>query len=317
VADNCDDHTAQRAAAAGARVIVREDRMRRGKGYALEYAFAILIEQGFDALAVVDADSAVESNFLAEIEHILGSGADAVQCRYRVLNPGASMRTRLMDVALMAFNVLRPRGRQRLGLSVGILGNGFALTRDTLNAVPYDAHSVVEDLEYHLRLLRASKAVRFADRTTVRGVMPAGGSAASTQRARWEGGRLRMLREQIPILLADLAAGRFAMAEPLLELLLLPLAFHASLLMLALAVPFGPARWYAAAALMVIGIHVGAAILVGGGGIADLAALAFAPFYIVWKLALARAIGGAARKDTVWVRTAREDSQGETDERLT
>jgi cellulose synthase/poly-beta-1,6-N-acetylglucosamine synthase-like glycosyltransferase len=317
VADNCDDLTAQRAAAAGARVIVREDRMRRGKGYVLEYAFGILLGEGFDALAVVDADSAVEPNFLAEIERVLAGGADALQCRYGVLNPGASIRTRVMNVALMAFNVLRPRGRERLGLSVGILGNGFALTRDTLNAVPYGAHSVVEDLEYHLRLVRAGKTVRFADRTAVWGEMPAGGSAASTQRARWEGGRIRMLREQVPILLADLAAGRFAMAEPLLELLLLPLAFHAALLTLAMALPFGPARWYAAAALMVIGAHVGAAIVMGGGGIADLAALACAPFYIVWKLALAPAIGRAAHKDTDWVRTARENSQGETNERLT
>jgi hypothetical protein len=54
----------------------------------------------------------------------------------------------------------------------------------------------------------------------------------------------------------------------------------------------------------------------GGGGIADLAALACAPFYIVWKLALAPAIGRAAHKDTDWVRTARENSQGETNERL-
>jgi cellulose synthase/poly-beta-1,6-N-acetylglucosamine synthase-like glycosyltransferase len=312
VADNCNDHTAERARAAGARVILREDHTRHGKGYALEYAFGILLGEGCDAVAVVDADSAVEPGFLAEIEQILAGGADAVQSRYGVLNPGASMRTRLMNVALLAFNVLRPRGRERLGLSVGILGNGFALTRDTLIAVPYDAHSVVEDLEYHLRLVRAGKVVRFADRTAVWGEMPAGGSAASTQRTRWEGGRIRMIREQAPILLADLAAGRFRMAEPLLELLLLPLAFHAALLVLALALPFAPVRWYAAAALALIGAHVCAAIAVGGGTIADLVALAFAPPYIVWKLALAPAIGKAARKDADWVRTARQNSKRES-----
>jgi len=310
VADNCEDRTAERAGGAGARVIVREDRTRRGKGYALRYAFGILLAEGFDALAVVDADSAVEPNFVAEIERMLAGGADAVQCRYGVLNPGASMRTRLMNVALMAFNVLRPRGRDRLRLSAGILGNGFALTRATLSAVPYDAHSVVEDLEYHLRLVRAGKRVRFADRTSVWGEMPAAGSAAGTQRARWEGGRIRMIREQVPILLADLGAGRFALAEPLLELLLLPLAFHAALLMLTLAIPLAAARWYGAAALGVVVAHVGAAIVVGGGTIADFAALAFAPFYIIWKLALAPAIGRAARKNADWVRTARHNTQG-------
>jgi cellulose synthase/poly-beta-1,6-N-acetylglucosamine synthase-like glycosyltransferase len=311
VADNCDDHTAQRAQAAGARVIVREERTRRGKGYALEYAFEILLAEDFDALAVVDADSEVAPNFLAEIERVLASGADAVQCRYGVLNPNASMRTRLMNVALLAFNVLRPRGRERLGLSVGILGNGFALTRDTLAAVPYDAHSVVEDLEYHLRLVRAGRAVRFADRTVVRGEMPASGAAASTQRSRWEGGRMRIIREQVGPLIADLGAGRWRMLEPLAELLLAPLAFHAALLMLALATPSAPIRWYASAALGILDFHVSAAIAVGGGTLADLGALALAPFYIVWKLALAPTIGRAARKETEWIRTARGNPPGE------
>src|ERR1700746_195738 len=35
VADNCNDATAQRAEAAGARVLVRHDEEQRGKGYAL------------------------------------------------------------------------------------------------------------------------------------------------------------------------------------------------------------------------------------------------------------------------------------------
>jgi Glycosyl transferase family group 2 len=284
----------------------------RGKGFALEFAFGVLLDEGFDAMVVVDADTTVEPGFLATIESCLAHGADAVQCRYGVLNPDASMRTRLMNIALLAFNVLRPRGRERLALSVGILGNGFALTSETLRAVPYNTHSVVEDLEYHLSLTRAGKAVRFADRTIVRAKMPTGGSASSTQRARWEGGRMRMIREQVPSLVADVARGRVRMVEPLLELLLLPLALQTALLLLALMLPFSPVRWYAAVALGVIGAHVRAAIAIGGGAVSDLMVLAFAPFYIVWKLALAPAIARAARKDTEWVRTARDGSHGES-----
>jgi cellulose synthase/poly-beta-1,6-N-acetylglucosamine synthase-like glycosyltransferase len=312
VADNCDDRTADRAQAARARVLVRNDSELRGKGFALEFAFGVLLGEGFDAMAVVDADTIVEPAFLAVIERCLAQGADAVQCRYGVLNPQASMRTRLLNVALLAFNVLRPRGRERLGLSVGILGNGFAVTSETLRAVPYDTHSVVEDLEYHLRLTRAGKAVRFADRTTVRAKMPTSSSASGTQRARWEGGRMRMIREQVPSLMADVVGGRIRMVEPLLELLLLPLAFQTALLLFALTLPLSPVRWYAAVALGVIAAHVCAAITVGGGAVSDLMALAFAPCYVVWKLALAPAITRAARKDTEWVRTARDGSHGES-----
>lgn len=308
VADNCTDATASVARAAGARVFERHDTARRGKGYALEFAFANLLAEGVDALVVVDADSMVEANFVDAVRAVFADGADAVQCRYLVLNPAASLRTRLMNVALFAFNALRPRGRERWGLSVGILGNGFGLTRATLLAVPYDAHSVVEDLEYHLRLVRSGRAVRFVDGTTVRADMPAGGDGVATQRARWEGGRLRMIREMAPRLAREAVAGKRRLFEPLLELLLLPLAFHTVLLAAALILPVPWARAYACAGFAVVTLHVGAGIVVGGGGWRDLAALAAAPFFIIWKMALAPAIVVAARAEAAWVRTARSQA---------
>ena len=153
-------------------MVERIDALRRGKGYALEDPFAMLLAEGFDAFIVIDADTVVEPNLLVEIVTLFESGADGVQTRYGVLNYNVSTRTRLMNIALMAFNVLRPRGRDRLGLSSGILGNGFALSRATLIAVPYAAHSIVEDLEYHLKLVRHDRRIEFADRTTVRADMP-------------------------------------------------------------------------------------------------------------------------------------------------
>jgi len=308
VADNCADATAARAREAGARVLERTDTERRGKGYALEFAFGRLLAEGYDAVAVVDADTVVEPNVLAAMCGLLAEGADAVQTRYGVLNAAASLRTRLMNVALLAFNVLRPRGRERWGLSVGIFGNGFALARGTLAAVPYDAHSVVEDLEYHLRLVRAGRAVRFADAATVRADMPVGGRGVETQRARWEGGRFRMIIDTVPMLAGAVVRGQWRLLEPLFELLLLPLAFHVALLVLTALVPFAPSQWYALAAIALVALHVVAGIVVGGGSWRDLAALAVAPAYVVWKLALAPAIARASRRKTEWVRTERHTS---------
>jgi cellulose synthase/poly-beta-1,6-N-acetylglucosamine synthase-like glycosyltransferase len=305
IADNCIDATAELAQAAGARVIVRSDALRAGKGFALEDAFAILLGENFDAVIVVDADTIVESNLLLEIVALLDAGAEGVQARYGVLNWRASIRTRLMNVALMAFNVLRPRGRERLGLSVGILGNGFALSRATLEAVPYDAHSIVEDLEYHLRLVRDGRRIEFADRTTVRADMPSGGAGAETQRARWEGGRIRMIGDQAAGHAAEIFRGNIGLVEPLLELLLLPLAYQVVLLLVILAIPFAPVQIYALAGLALVGVHVAAAIVVGGGNIDDFAALAAAPFYVTWKLALSPFIFKMARHNTSWIRTER------------
>ena len=114
VADNCTDATAGIAHDAGARVLVRNDHERRGKGFALQLAFQRLLEEGFDALLVIDADSTVESNLLLEVVEFFRRGADGVQTRYTVRNHDVSARAKLMNIALMAINVLRARGRARL-----------------------------------------------------------------------------------------------------------------------------------------------------------------------------------------------------------
>jgi len=309
VADNCTDNTAGRARAAGARVLERFDDARRGKGYALDFAFEALLPEGADFFVVVDADTIAAPNLVAEFRAWFGSGADAVQCRYAVRNPGQSTRTRLMNVALMAFNILRPRGRANLGLSAGILGNGFGLSRRALEAVPYRATSVVEDLEYHLRLVRAGFRVEFADATAVFGEMPSGGKGARSQRSRWEGGRLRMARDFVPGLAGEVVRGRLRLLEPLLDLLLLPLALHATLLLPALAAPDPVVRTYGAVAAAAVALHIVAAIAAGGGGLRDLGVLAAAPFYIVWKIGMLPLVWRASRRDAAWVRTERAPAQ--------
>ena len=48
IADNCQDDTADRAIKAGARVLVRQDEVKRGKGYALDHAFQILLAEHYE-----------------------------------------------------------------------------------------------------------------------------------------------------------------------------------------------------------------------------------------------------------------------------
>ena len=304
VADNCTDATADLAQSSGARVLVRSDPARRGKGFALKFAFETLLSDGFDAFMVVDADSIVDSNFLTESVRLFSAGADGVQARYVVLNSDASPRTRLMNVAFMAFNVLRARGRQRLGLSAGICGNGFGLSRTTLEAVPIQTQSLVEDLDYHLRLVEAGRRIAFADCTRVLGEMPIGGRAASTQRARWEGGRLRTAIDNLPRL-ASAMFDKPRLIEPALDLLLMPLAFHVSLLVVIALMPFTFAHVYALFGLILVILHVAAGIIVGGGDRGDFAALLSAPFYIAWKLAVLPKTLQSARSAAPWIRTER------------
>jgi len=285
--------------------IVRTDAERQGKGFALRDAFEKLLSDDFDTFVVIDADSIVEGNLFVEIAALLESGAHAVQTRYLALNAGTSIPTRLMSIALMASNVLRPRGRDRLGISAGILGNGFALSRETLLAVPYLASSITEDVEYHFQLVSARRSVAFADNTTVRAELPAGAEAAATQRMRWEGGRLRMIKENALALGLQVLTGNFYALEPLLDLLTPPLSFHVVILSVIFAFGSNVVRLYAFVALAIVALHVTAAILVAGGDLADIGALVAAPFYIAWKITLVPGIYRFGRKGARWIRTQR------------
>ncbi|MGF1548341.1 MAG: glycosyltransferase family 2 protein [Thiotrichales bacterium] len=306
IADNCSDATAEVARKHGCTVLERADSERRGKGYALDFAFKFLADKGYDGYVIVDADTSVEPNFLSAFRALFARGGDAGQCVYRVGNAAVNVRTRLMNIAFLAFNYLRPLARHRLGLSAGILGNGFALSARTVHEVPYDSFSIVEDLEYHTRLIRAGKRVEFLVETAVWSDMPATSGDAKSQRERWEGGRFRMIVEQVPALLREIVhQRRFGLIEPLFELLLLPLAYHVLMVVGLLLVARGPFAPYAWFALVLIIAHIVTAMLVGKAGREDWKALFSAPFYVFWKLVNLTGILKTAGRGASWKRTSR------------
>src|SRR6185503_643631 len=153
---------------AGAYVIERNDSVRRGKGFALQYAFRASHEAAWaDAVVVVDADTEVSTNLLEAFATRIEAGADAVQVRYGVLNSEASWRTQLLAVAKACFHDVRSRARERLALSCGLRGNGWCVTHCLLAEIPYEAFSLVEDVEYGITLGLAGYRVHYADEAFV------------------------------------------------------------------------------------------------------------------------------------------------------
>ncbi|MFL5579728.1 MAG: glycosyltransferase, partial [Gemmatimonadaceae bacterium] len=313
VADNCSDSTADVARAAGATVLERNDPTRRGKGHALALAFREALAGPADAVVVVDADTVASPQLLASFAERFAAGAHAVQARYGVRNAGDGWRTRLMSLAFTLFHDVRSLGRERLGLSCGLRGNGMGFSREALARVPYDAFSVVEDVEHGIQLALAGLRVEYVDEAAVQGEMPADAGASRSQRARWEGGRQalarqwrgRLLREgwrrRDPVLL-DLAAD--LIVPPLSTLALAIVVGAAATAATAAAgwTSWAPAAiWLAALAALVIYVARGCALT--GAGLRTALDLAWAPWYVLWKLALRAS--GAARAPRDWVRTRR------------
>ena len=306
VAHNCTDATAAKAKAAGASVLLLDDSTRSGKGHALTEGFRAALAGDSQAVLVMDADSLMDANLIPHVRRQLQAGARALQCRYEVNNSHDSARTMLMSLAFFGMNVIRPRGRARLGFSAGILGNGFVIHRDVLTLVPYGSHSIVEDVEYHLALLRAGVRVLFLDTAGVRGEMPATGKSSRTQRARWEGGRIHIMQRWAPKLLVNLLRGRVSLLEPLFDLLALPLASEVILLLMMACLSFMWIRVYVLAGFAVLIFHVTAVAVKGPGLSESIKALPTVPGYILWKLWIFPEIWRTSRADAKWVRTDRE-----------
>lgn len=309
---NCTDGSVALARKLGCTAVERTDPTRRGKGYGLNHVFRELSGKGYDGYIVLDADTVVERNLLNEFRGLFARGAVAGQSVLAVANSEAGMRPRLMDVSLRCMTSLRPRGRFNLGLSSGLFGNGFGLKASLVEEIPYESFSIAEDLEYHLELVRAGKTVEFLPNTAVYAEMVTDAREAKPQRARWEGGRLRVAVEQLPRLFAGIARGRLALIEPALDLMLLPLVYHALLLVLLMVLGLalgGAVLTYALLAIAALVTHVVAGMLLTGASFATWKALAMVPFYMAWKLVNLPGTLRAASKTAAWTRTTRIGEQ--------
>jgi len=311
VADNCSDDTASLARSHRARVYERFDRTLEGKGFALRWLLERIREgrDRYDAFVVLDADSVVAANFLQSMDSRLEAGSQVIQAYYSVLNTGESPVATLRFVALAALHYLRPLGRSALGLSCGLKGNGMCFAAPVLERFGWEWFALAEDVEFHLALVEEGIRVDFAPETYVLADMPTTLQQADSQNARWERGRLQLLRRRVPRLLVTGLRQRSALrldaaVEQSIPPLSVPIALGSlclgASLALGLAVP---------AALAALGL-VGQALYLLIGLRAVHApprvyrALAYAPLYMLWKVGLYLRVLGNTRS-TRWIRTAR------------
>jgi cellulose synthase/poly-beta-1,6-N-acetylglucosamine synthase-like glycosyltransferase len=316
IADNCTDGTTTVARAAGAETIERADPLRRSKGHALEYFFAQQsgVTDEVDAVVVLDADTVVDPGILAAFAGALAEGKDWIQCYYTVRNPDASWRTRMITYAFSLFNGVWLLGQDRIGLSVGLKGNGMCFSTRGLARFPWGAYGLTEDLEFSWKLRIAGERIHFLPETRVYGSMLSqGGAAAAAQRLRWEAGRKAQRGLFLEPLLRSHQIGAWPKLLYLIDLffpplvtLLLGLLVILSLDLMAVLNPswLGTSSW-------LITIHSLMAVVLTCYGLSPLwalglpvrylASLVVLPYYAVWKWR-----NTVGRNPKSWVRTLRE-----------
>ncbi len=312
IADNCEDRTAELARAAGANVYERADPAHRGKGYALAWALERLWRDHPDVEAVVmlDADCTASPNLLTAIARRLRGNVSAVQANYIVANPTASWSSGLRFAAFALINTARPLGKERLGLSCGLLGTGMGFTRPLLERQPWRAFSITEDGEYHLQLVDAGERVRFIAEASVLSAMPTSLQGAREQQLRWEGGRWRMIGDWVPrLLVSGLRRRDLVRLHAALESFVPPQSLLLAGTTLSLALAVGLRRRFASA-LAAADLLGQVCYIIGGlrlvrAPAAVYRSLMLAPILMLWKVGLyMRVIVG--RGPQGWIRTSRE-----------
>jgi hypothetical protein len=311
VADNCTDETAARARAAGARVHERHDTVQRGKGFALAWLIDRVRTGGVapDAWLILDADTVAPPDLLARLAARLAAGAPVVQARYDVLEAERTWSSDLRAAALALVHHVRPLGKRWYGGSAGLKGNGMAFKDEVLRVVPWEAASLAEDVEHHLRLLVHGYRVVYAPEARVRAEMPTTLHGAQSQNERWEAGRLAMVRQRIPgTVAAGLQRRDIALLDAAAEQLVPPLAALVALTGCGLVAALlgrspGLARWLGACGAGQALYTIGGLALTGAPPSVWLALLR-APVYVAWKAWLYCRVLVGYRPGS-WVRTER------------
>jgi cellulose synthase/poly-beta-1,6-N-acetylglucosamine synthase-like glycosyltransferase len=317
IADNCEDKTADVARKMeGVCVYERFDTSKRGKGYALNWIWQKLEGDRIvhDAYVVLDADSVVVPTFLQSMDRELAKGRQALQACNTVLNVTASPSTALRWIALTLINHVRPLGRNGIGGSSTLTGNGMCLSHDLLRRHPWQAFGIAEDYQYYLTLVQHGECIYYVPEAVVRSHMPTTFTQMRTQDVRWEASGPQQSQWHVVwrLLSSGIHTNRFARLDAVAELLTPPLSFLVATSLVACVLSvllwFPPAMLLSLVLLAGVAGYITTAIYLLRPPEMVYKALLHAPGFMLWKLWVYFVLSRSKKHTSEWVRTVRPSS---------
>lgn len=314
VADNCTDHTAAVARAAGAEVIERQSDTEKGKGFALAAGVDALRDDPPAIVLVVDADMSLADASVTALTRVCSSsGRPAQSVDLLTAATGASPAKQLSVFAFALKNLVRAAGAQALSMPCLLRGTGMAFPWGIISHAKLATGNIVEDMQLGIDLAVGGYPPAFCPAARVTGELPSADSAATTQRTRWEHGHLRTILHNCPPLLwhgvrqmrPSLIALSLDLAVP--PLALLACMWVALLCLTAVSAAIGISSYWPVLIAMAIGGVFLAVILLAWAvfarRIVPLTSLLSIPWYIILKIPLYFAF--LVRPQRAWVRTSR------------
>lgn len=318
IADNCTDDTAEIARSFQSTVLERNDLTRRGKGFALGWAFDELKRMGrfgeFDAFVIVDADTLFDEKFLQAMDIRISGGEKAVQGYYDVIDPAGSPMASLSYLGFALNRNLKYVGRTKLGWSSNLLGNGMCFSAEVIERVGWRAVSIVEDMEYAVMLRLEGITVSFAPEALVYAAIPETFKGSRTQRSRWDIGRFQVRNRYIGRLVRSALRTRdIGYLDTAMELIIPPFSLFVFITLFLFGLFFASDTsgfvslsrlWFTILLSLVAYIALG--LITAKAGWRTYRNLVYAPFFIFWRVATivwgyVHKIGGE------WIKTERKN----------
>ncbi|BBO67273.1 glycosyl transferase [Desulfosarcina alkanivorans] len=314
IADNCSDSTADIAASLCAKVLERTDPADVGKGQALSWALQRIDLDQFDAVLIVDADNYVGNNILTELNRMINSGEQSIQCYNAVGNRADSWFTQLLYVSRTIGNLLYHEAKYRLGLSSYLMGNGLCFRAELLKKKGWTAFSVGEDWEYYAQLVESGVMVAFAAKAKVFHQESKSLNQATSQRLRWSSGRFYVAWTQgLPLLFKGLRKKNWHVVDASLPLLTPNYSLLINLTLvgffISLLLPTTNLKLFLLIAFFLLIMAQFTLFVTGafiaGSPIKTSKAVLYVPFFLVWKAVIDILCITGLYRGKKWVRTKR------------
>jgi 1,2-diacylglycerol 3-beta-glucosyltransferase len=312
IADNCSDSTARLVRALGAECLERTETTMTGKPRAIAWALTHFDLSGFDACIIVDADSTVAPDFATGIGQLAPLNDIVFQSNIGVLNEFDGWLTRLGGLlSRCRYDITYPL-KQSAGINCPVMGNGMGFGTNVLMDGGWRSFSITEDSELYAIYTTMGVAIRHARTANLFAQEESTLQQGVTQRRRWLGGRMRVIRDWGWRIITSPKIGWHQKLDAFVELGLASPVIH-----LILSIAIAVVALVALPAPLSLWTAIGAIASVSGLAVTSLVAiwrhpqpwktvLSFfmLPVYAIWRsLVLVSTL--VTLRDTTWRRTTR------------
>jgi cellulose synthase/poly-beta-1,6-N-acetylglucosamine synthase-like glycosyltransferase len=213
IADNCTDQTAKVAADAGAMVKERFNKIKVGKGYALDEMIKhIRIEYSgrkYDGIFVLDADNLLDENYITEMNKTFNQGYRVITSYRNSKNYDQNWISAGYALWFLHEAEYLNLPRMTLNTSCAVSGTGFLIHKDVIKENDgWIHHLLTEDIEFSVAQIIKGEKIGYSRNAQFYDEQPVTFSQSWNQRLRWAKGFYQVFGKYGKELLKNIVQGK-------------------------------------------------------------------------------------------------------------